>query len=183
MKTKLIQTDKGFVVVDEDAEIKIGDYAISMRQEEIHLIQINSDVANMCCHKIAYSTYRISDTIPILTNTVEEIDQMFEDKRVIDIMFKYCEYKAYADEVSFIDGYKSNNAEFTREQMAIALLSMFHRGKDGIIDYEETITHIIDAFKPKHSPCYCEVEKRIPFTATPSKITKYKPSYTITKLI
>lgn len=175
---KLIETQEGLLLLNLDAEIKEGDSFLYKKQ--IRKAIDNDIKENMFedTNKIIASSY-LPD-LPTISTSIEDIRKMIEDKERAKLASKYAEKsldrfkgKLSIDEYtftkqSFNDGYKSNPAKYTREQM----LEAISRAVREEISYEK----IIQSFETKID-CFVEVKKD---SDTGNNILEW---YSITKIL
>lgn len=170
MKT-LIQINQDYIIVDDEAEIKYNDLCYDEeRQQEFtsnKQTQLYKTESNLKVYKIIASTNK-EHNVPLISN-IEEALEMIKDKEIKQLVDSLCEERynkyhtgsgdtfKYEDyEEGIIDGYKSNKAEFTREQM-IEAINLTRAGALSKRYYSDD--EVLQLITPPIQPTNVEVEE------------------------
>ena len=148
MINKLIQTDKGLLLLDLEAEINNGCYYLDEINE---LCKWVSKIFNSTLKtKVIASSY--IDELPKISQSIEEIKEMIKDKELSNLAIHYQEnisINSFADVNAFFDGYKSNKALYTKEQMIEAMRKAQFIGRQGSSMPDSEYERIIQSIEPK----------------------------------
>lgn len=122
MKT-LIQINQDYIIVDDQNEIRTGDWILQVNDLSIFPIQIQPKTDISKYRKIIAST-NPEHNVPLISS-IEEALQTIKDKEIGNLANDYSnsELHPYKSNLihAFYSGYKSNKAEYTREQMIEAM--------------------------------------------------------------